>query len=457
MHASVPGGRGAALLRTTRVTASPGAVVLAAAQPFLFLHFGFQPALSVGLGSATATAYLSDFAVLAVVLAAVGSAARNGIGVLRPGRAVWLAGGLFLLWVVASVGYGRLLSSSYPATTHAVSAAKFLEYALVAPSVPLLVRTFADWVALLWSLTLWSATATVVGLAQFLGADLAHPGPVGQRQPSFLGELDFSALSVAVLVIGIVALLAPRRELSRPLAATALVSGAVGLVVGGAVAAVIGLVTALVALGIVLAARRTLPVRRLAAVAGVAAVVVLGAVALRAKDIQAFARFVGSSPATQTRAAHVQTYSQRTLLTWIGFEIWKRHPLLGVGWQGSNEPADFEPVLPAARRRFPALAAIAFPGPSPSRRYGVQDAWVQTLADLGIVGFVLWVALFASAAWPAARSALRTGGAVPLLALGGIGALVWLWASDNLVAGIPLDALTALLFGMAALRLRTAE
>src|SRR5439155_593233 len=86
------------------------------------------------------------------------------------------------------------------------------------------------------------------------------------------------------------------------------------------------------------------------------------------------------------------------------------------------------------RRRAPAGAA-------PKRRYGVQNSWVQALADLGVVGFAAWVAVFASAAWRAARGALA-GSAASLYALLLLAALVWLWAAQGYVAGIPLDALT---------------
>jgi len=47
--------------------------VLAAAIPILFLHVSYQPGVAVGFGSTTINAYLSDFAVLAVVVVAAAS------------------------------------------------------------------------------------------------------------------------------------------------------------------------------------------------------------------------------------------------------------------------------------------------------------------------------------------------------------------------------------------------
>src|SRR5215831_12231331 len=78
---------------------SPGAVVLAAAIPILFLHVAYQPGFSVGFGSTTINAYLSDFAVLAVVVAALVEGARHGFEPLAHGRWLWLAGGLFAVWL----------------------------------------------------------------------------------------------------------------------------------------------------------------------------------------------------------------------------------------------------------------------------------------------------------------------------------------------------------------------
>src|SRR5260370_42654683 len=70
-------------------TVSPGALVLAAAIPILFLHVAYQPGISVGFGSTTVNAYLSDVVVLAVVLAALAPRPRGGFGPPRHGRLPW--------------------------------------------------------------------------------------------------------------------------------------------------------------------------------------------------------------------------------------------------------------------------------------------------------------------------------------------------------------------------------
>ena len=430
---------------------SPGALVLAAAIPVLFLHVHYQPGFGVGFGSTTLNAYLSDFAVLAVVVVAVWSGFRDGFAPLARGRWLWLAGGLFLLWMFVEVAYGHAHSAAYAWHTHGVTAAKFAEYALLAPALPLLIRRTRDLVLPLWSLAVWSALATIVGLAQFLGAEIFLAGTVGRRQASFLSSADFAALSGAALLVGIVAVAVPRLRLGRPLAIVASVSGALGMILAGAVASVLGLAAALVALVVVLVLRRELDTRRLAVVAASAAIVLVGTVAIRGSDLDAFVRFLGATPGTQ--AAHpvkIQTYAHRTVLAWIGYEIWKKHPLLGVGWEGSAEPANFLPFIPAARLRFPDVSPNAFPSSAPNHQYGVQNVWLQALADLGAVGLVLWVAVFAAAAWLAGRTAVRVGAATAFIGLVWTGLLVGLWTAQGYVAGVPLDALTWLAFGLAA-------
>ncbi len=424
--------------------------MLAAAIPILFLHVSYQPGVSVGFGSTTINAYLSDFAGLAVVLVAVLEGVRNGFAPLSPALMLWVALALFLAWLFIEVGLGHQHAASYSWRTHGVTAAKFAEYALLAPSVPLLLRRLRDVLLPAWSLVLWSGFATGVGIAQFFGANIFLAGTVGHRQASFLASADFAALSGAALLVGIVGLALPRARLGRALTWSALATGVLGMIVAGALASVLGLGTALVALGVVLVLRRKVDVRRLAGAAAAALIVLGGAIAIRGTDLEAFAHFLGAKHQPKSSQAKVQTYAHRTLLTWIGWQIWKSHPLTGVGWEGSAEPVNFGPFLPAAHRHFRNESPLAFPGSAPDRRYGVQDSWVQALADLGVVGFVLWVGVFASAGWVALRNASALG----IYALMSTLLLAWLWTAQGYVAGIPLDALTWLTFGLAATRLR---
>lgn len=426
---------------------SPGALVLAVAIPILFLHVHYQPGVAIHLGSTTVDAYLSDFAVLAVVAAAVAAGVRDGFAPLARGRVLWLVAALFFCWVAFEIVHGRSTTAAYEWQRHLVTGAKFGEYALLAPAAVLLVRTRRDLLVVLWSLALWAAVAAVVGVVQFFGADILLASRPGRRQAAFLSTADFAALAVAVLLVGLVALTTPRARLGRALTIVAIAGGAVGAVVAGAMASILGLAAGLVALAAVLLARRELELRRALAALAVVLAVVAGAVAIRGNDLENFARFLGA-PAHADRTTHIETYAHRTLLSWIGYRIWVDHRLLGVGWEGSAEPAVFGPYLPAAHRRFANEAPLAFP--SETRRYGVQNSWVQALADLGVPGLVLWLGIFAAGAVLALRGALRRRAPAALVGLCWIGLLLGLWTGQGFVAGIPLDVVTWLGLGFAA-------
>jgi O-antigen ligase len=417
-------------------TISPGAAVVALALPLLFLHRTWQPEVDVTLGSSSFDVVLSDFAVAAVVLAALWSGVRDGFAPLRAGRWIWLTGGFFAAWLVLSLFYGAARFDAYPFGTHAVSLLKWIEYMLLAPALPLLLRRRRDLELVLWSLALWSAAATFVGVLEFFGVDIAAKGAVGKRQASFLGSSDFSALSGAALLAGVVV----RRG---PLAWILIVAGAIGAIVGGSLSALLGLATALAVFAVVLVAHGDR--RRVLTLAAVLGVVAAGSLAIRTADLSAFERFVGDETAQTSEPNKVQTYAHRTVLAYIGAKIWLGHPLLGVGWQGSKDAWAYMPYVDDAKRKFPDEPPLAFP--APNRSYGIQLLYLAALAELGIVGLAALVALFAATFLVAARSRDNPAGAIAALWTLFV---VWCWTAQDFVAGIPLDALTWLTVGLAA-------
>lgn len=415
--------------------------------PVIFLHVRYQPGFAIRVGSTSANAYLSDFAVVAIAFSGLAAGLRRGFAPLRHARWIWGTATAFLLWTFVGLAIGRHVSSAYPVYTHAATAAKFAEYALLAPALPLVLRGVADLATVLWSLTAWSVVASAVGVVQFLGASILLHGRLGGRQGSFLSDADFSALSGAVLLIGLVAF-ARARTFGRRLAVVATVTGVVGLVLGGAIAGILGLATAVVVIAVVLIARDELPRRTALAALVVALVAGVGVVALRGGDLASFARFAGISSGGSQRERTVQTYAHRTLLAWIGLHIWRDHPVLGAGWEAADDPDTFEPYLPAAHRRFPTEPALAFP--TRSHPYNVQNVWIEALADLGVVGLVLLLSMFVAVAAVGWRHARRLGEPAALLGLGWTALVVWLWTAQSFVAGIPLDAVTWLGFGLVA-------
>jgi O-antigen ligase len=405
---------------------SPGALVIALALPLLFLHRTWQPAI----GSVT----LSDLAILVVVVAALVGGVRNGFAPLLAGRWIWVTWAFFLFWLAVATVYGAARFGAYPFRTHVVTLAKWYEYALLAPALPLLLRRRRDLDVVLWSLALWSAAATLVGVLEWFGLDVAAKGTFGKRQASFLGSSDFAALSGAALLAGVVV----RRG---PLMWILVVSGALGAVIAGSLSALLGLATAF---AVVLLLLIRVDPRRAIALASVLGVVVAGSLAIRTADLSAFQRFLGGKPAAGS-PNKVQTYAHRTTLAYIGVRIWLGHPLLGVGWEGSKDPWAYMPYVADAKRRYPHESPLAFP--TPTRSYGIQLLYLAALADLGVVGLAALVAVFAAAFVVAARARDNPAGAIAALWTLFV---VWCWTAQDFVAGIPLDALTWLTVGLAA-------
>ena len=434
-----------------------GTLLLALAIPFLFFHEKYQPELTVDLGSTSADIRLSDLAVLVVVIAAGVYAARKGTSRLGPARILWIPGVALLLWLAfqalrpASVDDARF-------EDHLVSYVKLVEYALLIIAIPLLVRRTQDLTIVLGSLVLWSAAASTVALVQFFGLDVFDAWNAGWRQPSFLGHHDLAALSAISAALAVTGILGGRTRLpAAPLWGTALVGGALGLMVAGSLAAAGGFALGGLVVAIGARGRFEPSARQFFAVFALVVVVAGGVTAIRADSLEQFVRFIGVRG--DERPEGVETYSQRTVLAYIGLRIWEDNPVVGVGWQRSGREDVFEPYLEDARERFPDVVDFAFP--APGREWGVQNLYVQMLADAGIVGLLLLLAVGVSGLVLAGRTvtyapnpwATGAGLAVmcALLTLGGE------WASLGIVSGIPLQAATCLVLGLAAAGAATVE
>jgi O-antigen ligase len=427
-----------------------GALVLAGAIPFLFLHERFQPELTATIGASEADVRLSDLALLLVLVATGVAAVRGGLQVLASSRLLWFSGAALLGWLAfqalrpASLDDARF-------DDHLVTYVKLVEYALLAICVPLLVRRRQDLAIVVGALVLWSAVATAVALAQLLGLDVFAVTTSGWKYSSFLGRHDLAALSALAAGFGAAGILAGRHELPAPrLYALGLVAGGLGLVLAGSVAGAGGF--AIGAVGLWLAARRRFRPsrRRLVGLAALVAAVVLGVAGARSEALEDFLRFVGLHGDEQTQG--VETYSQRTVLAYIGLRIAQDNPVLGVGWQRSSRPEVFEPYVPDARERFPDVVELAFP--AEGREWGVQNLYVQMLADAGVIGLALLLvvgAIGVALAWgAAARAPTPWAAGAGLLGVCALLTTAAEWASLGIVPGIPLQAATSLLLGLAA-------
>ena len=427
--------------------AAPEAVALAVAFPALALHRDYSPDLALDVGQTAVSIGLADLALLVVTVAALSALRRGGSGPLRGALSILVPAALLLSLVALTALAGPWLSDEYPAAEKLVSAAKFLEYAALLVAVPLIVRRREDARVVVAGVLATGVAATTWGLLQLIGLlPNVDDVPAGRRMPSFAGYHDFAMISGLSLALGVAAVALGHPRAYRAWVAVAVASGTAGAIVAGAVSTVLALLVGIAFAVVAMWSRHVISWPRLGVLGAVALALLAGSAVMRSGDIADYIGFLGSDETTS--ADDVQTYSQRTVLAYIGFRIFLEHPLAGVGWQGSELPSNFEPVLGDARERFPEVSAEAFP--SDAHRWGVQNAYVQAAADMGILGAV-------AAAWLALAGVIRAGRATlatrvrsPQLALAAaVAALVCAveWAALGLVAGVPATAVLWLTLG----------
>ena len=434
-----------------------GALVLALAIPLLFVHERFQPTYVLELGSTAIDIRLSDGAIVVVVVAALVAAIRFGLSRLQAARMLWIPGISLVLWL----GFATFRPTSLDDgrfDDHLVSFVKLFEYALVAVAIPLLVRRRSDLAIVLAGVVLWAGVASAVALVQLFGLDVFEASTAGWRYPSFLGRHDLAALSALATSLAAAGIVVGRRAAPVPrLSSTATLAGVIGLVLAGSVTAAAGLAVGVGTLALASHRRFAPSARHLLALAAIVGVVAVGVTAVRSAALNDFLQFVGIRDDDQTQG--VESYSQRTVLAYIGLRIWQDSPIVGVGWQRSSRPEVFEPYIPDARERFPDVVDLAFP--AEGREWGVQNLYIQMLADAGVIGLLLLLAVGAAGlvlAWRTVTYAPNPWAAgAGLTVLCALLTLAGEWASLGIVAGIPLQAATCLLLGLAAAGAATVE
>ena len=181
-----------------------------------------------------------------VVAIAAAAVARAHAHRLEGSRWLWITALAFLAFVVLACVYPLASDDQYGWKTHLVTAAKYAEYAVLAPAVVLLVRDARALARLLATAALWSALAAAVGFLQYVGVDVFAAWPSGWRRPSFVGIVELGVLGAAVLAIGFVGVLRPG-SIERRVRIAALAGGTVCVVLSGGIAAELAVVLAALA------------------------------------------------------------------------------------------------------------------------------------------------------------------------------------------------------------------
>jgi O-antigen ligase len=431
----------------------PGALALALLLPLVFLHGEYQPSWTAHVGGNDATLFLTDIVILTIAALGLVAGLRRGFGPLRPAAPLILFAAAFLFVIFAATLYGTVAGDEYEFGRRLLTALKLAEYGLLVVAVPVLLRSADDLRPTLWTLTLWCVAASTGAVLQFLGLvnELEGRRP-GQREPSFLGIHDLAAFAGATLAFGLASIaLAPLAARERRLGIVATCAGTVGLILSGAVAGVLGLGAAALAALIVARQRHILTARRTLAVAALVGTVTVGVLALRAGELAEFLETLGIERARDLPGGEDASWQQRLVLAYIGGRIFIDHPIVGVGWQASSDEENYSPYLDDAHERFPDVPDYSFP--APEHPWGVQNAYLQAAADMGIVGLAGLLGLFATSLWLSWRSTARAGpGAVLVTAVPMLWLLVAMgvWIGLGLVAGNPLGGLTLLALGLSA-------
>ncbi len=419
-------------------------VVLAAALLLSLFRSIDQPRFEVAL-LGTEVAFVPTDAALALLAAlAVGRLLGRG-SLPRPARTVALAAAAFCTWL--------LVSSAANGADALVSAAKLLEYGLLALGLVLFVRRRVQLWLLAGLLVAVTVAAAAWGLLAFFDLPPARSAFPGRRQPSFLGEHDLAALGVISLALALAALYAPAHRLGRlPLVAG--LAGAVGVVLGAALAGLLALYLAIAAIVAAALARGAVTRRALATTAAVALVVTGGVLVLRSGDLGAFLRYLGVVERTEVQDESASSFSQRLIYVYIGGRVFLANPVVGTGWHGSLPPEEFARFLPDARARFPDQPPRYFP--SPIEGFIPQQTYDQVLFELGLVGAALFLALGVVAVRVTARVARQWPRGDPdevlaYLPAAWLAALAGQLAGAALFGGIPLAALFWFTLGVAAL------
>ena len=358
-------------------------------------------------------AWRQEFAFAVLLVATSGLLLRRkslsnfGFSALPQNRSLFLTGILFVFWISASVVWAE---NKYSAAHYAFTWGSYIVFFalmhLVAARPRVLRASFYSLGGIVWLLSL-SCVIEWLG-----GAALTDHWLRATVKPLFRGFSGFGEmLAVAVPIFGALALSVRRRRQAVLCGATSLI-GWLGILLALQRAPILGAAMGFLLLGIgVLVFKGCQPRNKQRVAMLFASVVVIAVV-----------QFVGltaiagdnSSVGQRLQATSLsEGNTQARLLYWgVGIEMFRAHPLAGVG---AN---NYEVAFPKAREKFAAAhdgSSLIVLNEHLLTQYA-HNEYVQILAELGIVGIAIFAAFcifLVRAFWKALHTAKR-----PLLALG---------------------------------------
>jgi hypothetical protein len=161
----------------------------------------------------------------------------------------------------------------------------------------------------------------------------------------------------------------------------------------------------------------------------------------------------GSLPTSKTFGQ--STALNRTVIAAAGLDMFRDHPIVGVGWTRGPYEMGTDKIIRQLRAQFgPSLRADFLPSPGTGAS-SLHNTYIEILAEAGLIGFACLVALFL-ASFGGIRAVLRSVAGDPHAAACGwcatvllVGVLVWL--NDNALFGTqPETVLAATFLGMLA-------
>jgi O-antigen ligase len=341
------------------------------------------------------------------------SPTQAGQGIPQLPAVLFLAFAGLTLWHVQAVDPGELEDSL-------ISWLRLIQTASLAWLAAVVIETKKDLTLVLGAIAAGAGVAVLLALQE---AITDGGNPLMDRYGGTLGPNALGLMSGLLLVFAACGTLSPRWSQRMMLG----LAGLVGLGLAKSVGA-------FVATGIALAVWASFTGRRAPLARATRMVVALATAGVLVFGLVQYLR--PSSTPTDAGFRESST-SQRIILGAAGLEVFQRNPVIGAGWQRSAAPAVIgDPEIASElRSRFPTAKNEFFPDVSPS---SVHNAYVQILADLGLIGFALFAALIASVGVGIQRMLGRLRGSElwPLAWSATLGlVLILLWLNDNPLYG----------------------